>query len=141
MKLSKPIGFPKDDEPSLSDIVDKLVANTYQILQWKFIFATNRMLEDEDEAVKAGLPRGYVNFDHTKLEQIVSMVEPLLKDAQATRKIEAQSSKDIIKLIAQGKISLDEAIKLMSLMKIKLEVDEREIKNQLQKEVIKLMRS
>ncbi|RLI66173.1 MAG: hypothetical protein DRO88_02585 [Promethearchaeia archaeon] len=141
MKLSKPIGFPKDDEPSLSDIVDKLVANTYQILQWKFIFATNRMLEDEDEAVKAGLPRGYVNFDHTKLEQIVSMVEPLLKDAQATRKIEAQSSKDIIKLISQGKISLDEAIKLMSLMKIKLEVDEREIKNQLQKEVIKLMRS
>lgn len=123
---------------TLSNVVDRLVENAYNILNWKYISATEQM-PGMDKVAK-GLPKGYMNFDHAKLEQILRMAEPLLKDAQATRRVEAQSSNEIIKLIGRGKVSLDEAIKLMSLMKIKLEVEEKEAKKMIQDKMLELIK-
>lgn len=127
----------KVKDPVLSDVVDTLVHNAYNILNWKFISATQQIIGEETEA--KGLPKGYYNFDFVKLEQIVKMVEPLLKDAQATRKVEAQSANEIIRLIGTGKISITEAMKLMALMKVKLEVEEKETKLSLQKQMLSLI--
>ena len=125
---------------TLADVVDKLVENAYKILNWKYIAATAGTEVGLEKQPK-GLPEGYENYDHIKLEAILRMAEPLLKDAQATRKLEAQSSNEIIKLIGKGKVSLADAIKLMSLMKIKLEVEEQEAKKKLQDKMFEIINS
>lgn len=120
----------------LSDIVDKLIENTYNILNWKYLSATRYSADDE---YPEGLPEEYDMYDQDELDKIVKLVEPLLRTAQQTRKFEAETSKDIVKLISSGKVSLDEAIKLMDVVRAKVEVQVAEDKRAMTKKLTKLM--
>lgn len=124
----------KKVKKNLNDIVDKLVDQTYHILDWKIIAATN-VLAGMDE-VPDGLPEDYFNYDLGKLDEVVEIVRPLLKAAQQTRKVEAETSKDVIKLISQGKITMTEAVDLMSLVKLRTSVEEQELTLQMKKDLI-----
>jgi hypothetical protein len=122
---------------NLNDIVDKLVDKAYDILEWQIIEATSVMIgiETEDD-VPDGLPKGYMNFNHKKLQEIVDMIKPLFKANQQTRKIEAKTSNDIVQLVVKGKISLEEAVNLMTLVKLKNETEEKEISLKIRKELM-----
>ncbi len=129
----------RPEKPNLSDIVDELVETTYDILRWRVIASKNRVIEDEDKARELGLPDNWHTYDHTELNKIVDMVKPMLKDAQSTRKIEAQSSFQVIQLLEKGAISIEDAMKLMNLLKSKVEVQEKETRVRIQDEMYKLL--
>lgn len=126
-------------KPNLSDIVDELVETTYHLLRWRIIASQNRVIEDEEKARELGLPENYFIFDHTELNKIVDLVKPMLKDAQSTRKIEAQTSLEVIQLLQRGDVSVEDAIKLMNLVKSKVEVEEKETKVKIQKNMYELL--
>jgi hypothetical protein len=126
-------------KPNLSDIVDELVETTYHLLRWRIIASQNRVIEDEEKARELGLPENYFIFDHTELNKIVDLVKPMLKDAQSTRKIEAQTSLEVIQLLQRGEVSVEDAIKLMNLVKSKVEVEEKETKVKIQKNMYELL--
>jgi hypothetical protein len=129
----------QDRKPNLSDIVDELVETTYHLLRWRIIASQNRVIEDEEKARELGLPENYFIFDHTELNKIVDLVKPMLKDAQSTRKIEAQTSLEVIQLLQRGDVSVEDAIKLMNLVKSKVEVEEKESKVRIQKNLYDLL--
>ena len=116
---------------NLNDVVSMLVDRSYQILKWKLKAAMK--VPDEE------LPEDYYIWDHDALNQVVEMVKPLMGSAQQIRKVEAETSKDIIKLIAKGKISIEEATSLMKLAKEKLSVEEKEMKVSLQNKLMKTL--
>lgn len=129
----------KREKHNLSDIVDELVEETYNLLKWRIIASKNRVIEDEQKARDLGLPENYHIFDHTELNKIVDLVKPMLRDVQSTRKIEAQTSLEVIQLLQKGAVSIEDAIKLMNLVKSKVEVEEKEVKVKIQNDMYKLI--
>ena len=115
---------------NLNNILDLLVRNAYQFLEWKLMHAIGQEKE---------LPEGYFNFDHEFLNEVIRKMDPLLSAALHARKMEAETSKDIVKLLSKGKVSLDEATKLMMLARTKLEVEEKETKKEFQKKMLDLL--
>lgn len=111
---------------SIQDITSLLIDRTYKVLEWRIHYAMNEMDK---------LPKGYLNFNHKALDEIVKLTEPLLKNAQLTKKIDAESTKSILDQLNSGKITTDEAVKLMKVMKSKTEVEEREAKLDIQKKI------
>jgi len=129
----------KKDNKQLSDIVDNIVDKAYQIIVWKIIAATDQTEVQDVWGIAEGLPAGYMNYDHKLLDSILDMVKPLLSSAQQTKKVEAETAKDIVALIKTGKLSIEEAMKLMNLLKSKVEVEEKESKFRLQKNMYDLL--
>ena len=125
-----------ENTKQLSDILDAVVDKAYQIIQWKIIAATEQRVSEDQFKLVSGLPVGYMNFDHEILDSILNMVKPLLSSAQQTRKVEAETAKDIVRLIKEGKLTIDEAMKLMTLTKKKIEVENEEAKAKLQQQFL-----
>ena len=122
---------------SLNDVVDMLVDNAYHFWRWKLIAAQQQTRSFDKEP--KGIPKGYyTGYDHEEMDRVIAIITPLLAAAQQTRTVEAQTSKDIVKLVSSGKISIDEATKLMTLTKIRLDVEEKELKKDLQAEMLKV---
>lgn len=119
---------PEGDK-NLNDIVNMLVKNAYRFLEWKLIAAINQEVGMEIEA--EGLPEGYFNFDHQKLDYIIDLVRPMLKDVQQTKKIQAESSKQIISMLSNGKITIAEAKGLFEMIDAKVELEAKEKKSEL----------
>jgi hypothetical protein len=128
----------KKESKSKSDVADLLVNNAYKILNWRYIDATSQKVPGTIEEVD-GLPEGYQYFDQDELSKIVELVKPMLKDAQTTKKVEAENSQEVLKLISSGKISVNDGIKLMSLLKTKLELEEQEKKAELQEQMLNII--
>lgn len=127
----------KIEKPELSDYVRDLVEQAVQIQRWRYIAATSPG-RDVGETIE-GLPANYYNFDHDVLQEIIEAVKPLLKSNQEIRKIEAETSKDIIKMLSCGKVTISDAEKLFSLLEQRLRVEERERTNKLQNEILELL--
>jgi hypothetical protein len=139
MTNKKEVKNKKEEPKSASDINNKILTNAYNILHWQFLSATTQTKPGITKNVK-GLPPDYEYYDHEKLSQIVELVKPLLKDAQTTKKVEAENSQSIINLISSGKIPVNEGIKLMALLKSKLELEEKEKKAELQAEMLNIIK-
>ena len=129
----------ENDNKQLSDIVDNIVDKAYKIIEWKIIAATEQRVSDDQFNLVSGLPVGYMNFDHEVLNSVLDMVKPLLSSAQQTKKVEAETAKDIVKLIKSGKLSIEDAMKLMNLLKSKVEVEEKESKQRIQDSMYDLL--
>lgn len=129
-----------DEKPNLSDIVDCLVEETYNILKWRIIASKNVIIRDEEEARALGLPPDWFSYDHKELNKIVDMVKPMLKDAQSTRKIEAQTALEVVQLMQKGKISISDAMSLMTLIKTQVEVQEKEKRAEIQDGLFNLLK-
>ncbi len=124
------------DTKQISDVLECVIDKAYEIIQWKIIAATDqRNAEDPFELVE-GLPKGYMGFDHEILDSILSMVKPLLSTAQQTQKVKAETAKDIVKLIKEGKVTIHEAMSLMELVKMKTEIENKEIDNKIKHTII-----
>ncbi len=121
----------------LGDITDLLVDKACKILEWRYIEATLPLesMRDEKSMVKAGLPGDYYNYDQAKLQQFVDMVRPLIKDSQQTRKLNAQTSADIAKAVRLGKMSIDDALKMMNLVQKKIETEGKEIQQKINNKI------
>lgn len=114
----------------VEDLTGMLIDKTYNILEWKIYYAMNE---------KDKLPEGYLNFDHKMLDEVVRITSPLLKNAQLTKKLNAESTQSILKQLNSGKITTDEALKLMALSKSQLELKERQGKLDIQERISDLV--
>jgi len=106
---------------NLSDITDELIQLGYRI-----IVCRGKMAFGEDVDDKINEP---------EQNRILDLIKPLIKDSEHTKKVQADSVKDVVTMLSNGKITVTEAIKFMTLIKSKLEVEEKEISVQLQKTV------
>jgi len=113
----------------LNDVVDDLVSNVSRVLKYK-------------AGIAFGLepPEDHYMYNMKEQENLLEIVKPMLATVQQTRVIEAESAKDVIKLISNGKVTVSEATMLLSLMKTKNQVEESEMKNSLQKDLIKMLK-
>jgi len=86
--------------------------------------------DPEDESYK---------YNGTEQAWVMNYVEPMIKQAQQIRAIEAQNSTEIIKMLVKGKLTIEEAVQLMSLMKIQVDVKEKELRVEIQESMMKLL--
>ena len=107
----------------INDIIQLLVDKAYQIIDWKTRYATTSMLMEEEDLEKAGLPTDYHLLDQGKMNEIVDMVKPLMKTAEQVKKLQAESVRDVVSLLKNGKISVGEARQLMEMMEKKAMLD------------------
>lgn len=121
----------KEQKPKkeVSDIVESLIESAYEILDFRAKLALGKYDE---------LPENYIRYDVDEQKIILAMVKPLLATATATRKVEVTAAKDVITMLSKGKISTQEATTLMSLLKSKTEIEEKEVKLDLQKSILSM---
>lgn len=101
---SKPL-FDTDEEPSLQGISEKLIQAANVITDHKIAIALG--LETNQNAIF---------FSGAETEWILARVEPMLKAVQQTKKIKADQTSDIIKLLEKGKLSIAEARSMIELI-------------------------
>jgi len=124
---------------TIGDIVDVLINKAYQVLEWKFIWVMNPQLNTVEEMTKLGLPENYNILDQKKLDEIIRMVQPMMAATQQTRKITAETLKDITKMLKTGKISISEANILLSFTKEKIEIEQKERTSNIQKQMLEML--
>lgn len=114
----------------ISDIVDTVVDGAYEIMQFRLLLALGKHEE---------LPENYINYDMDEQNKILELVKPLLATATQTRKVEAETARGVVSLIAKGKIDFNEAIKLMNMVKIKVDIEEKELSVKLKNKMMELV--
>lgn len=114
----------------LGDIVDQVISTSWEILDYRAKIAMGKYDQ---------LPENYIDFNEKEQQKIIELVKPLLSTQALTKKINAETSKDIIKLISKGKISLTEAKELMQLTGARLEVEEKEMKVAMTKKMMTML--
>jgi hypothetical protein len=103
------------EKRELYEVTEMLVDLAYKIIEYRGKLAFGVTSED--------LPENYVNFNIVSQNYIMDLVKPLLGTAQQTKKIQAETVKDVIKQLGSGKVSLDEAKKLIELITAKAEAE------------------
>jgi len=115
---------------SLNDIIDVVINTAWEILDYRTKLAMGKHSE---------VPENYQYFDRKEQDNILRLVQPLLSTSQQTKKISAETSQDIIKLIKLGKVSLIDAKELMALTGARLEVEEKELKVKMQQKMMDML--
>jgi hypothetical protein len=130
-----------EDDVSISDIVNFLVTNTYHILRWRLIEAKANPSDyyTSDSMKKIGLPKNYKHYDQDELQKIVDLTTPLIESAQHTKKITAETVADIMKLMKTGKITIDEAYKLIRLLDTQMNVEIQQEKHKIKMKTVNVM--
>lgn len=75
---------------------------------------------DEVIARGTGKPRDH-RIEDKDLNRVWDAVVPILQQVGDHRKIEASSCADVIKALSAGKVSVDEALKLMTMLRTQAE--------------------
>lgn len=94
----------------INDVVDLLVDNAYQILNDRLLYHQNKF--DELSVPKSE----YIIQNNEELLKIVDLIKPMLKSAQQTRQIRAESAKDVTRALRMGKITINEAKELLKVV-------------------------
>ena len=81
-------------------------------------------------------PEGVAGGDIKFQQKILKVVEPMLKDYQESKKLDASSSGEVIKLLSKGKINANEALSLLKVIQTKIQVEEAELEQDLLNEVL-----
>lgn len=118
---------------TIDDLGNNIIDKAKKIYEWWWLDCTHKKAGETKEA--PGLPEGYHSFDQNMLNKLFNMAQPLLREAQVTRRLEVKSKSQIIELVHSGKISIKDGKDMMEFMKAKLDVDEKEINVELQKEI------
>lgn len=122
-KIDK-ILLPVIDNPEITDIIDLIVDIAYKIIRWKLIIATaGNMMNESKQSLATlnefNLPYDINTFNYDTLNNIVELIKPMLTSIQQTRKIQAESIRDITQQLKQGKININEAKDLLALIERK----------------------
>lgn len=115
---------------AVNDITEIVINTAWEILKYRSLLALGKHRE---------LPEDYHLFDHKEEDNILRLVQPLLSTSQLTKKIGAETSHDIVKLIKSGKVSLAEAKELMALTGARIEVEEKELKLEMHKKMAAML--
>jgi hypothetical protein len=115
---------------AVNDITEMVITTAWEILKYRSLLALGKHHE---------LPEDYHLFDHKEEDNILRLVQPLLSTSQLTKKIGAETSHDIIKLIGKGKVSINEAKDLMALTGARIEVEEKELKLKMHKKMAAML--
>ena len=110
---------------TLQTIVDNLISVSGEILHYRSLIAMGDLGDLDDSSYMPSIQ-----------EEILKIATPLIQSFGATRKVEANSASDVITMLSKGKISTKEATTLMALLKSKTEIEEKEIKVNLQKTLL-----
>ena len=100
----------KMDSQKVSETLEFLIEVTHVILRDKYYAAKH----DYDN-VSVGREK-YYSFDFEKLESIVEITKPILRNVQETKKIRAKSYADILTLLGRSKITTKEARDIMMII-------------------------
>jgi hypothetical protein len=110
---------------TLEDMTRRLVQVAYKIQEYHI-------------ATALGLPppEGFEKGDTNRQNEILAKVTPMLQEFQETKKIDANSSSEVVKMLSAGKITPSEAIKILEVIESKVRVEGEEMKLGLKKEII-----
>ncbi len=114
----------KDNKILVGDVLDDLVNAASTFLKYRIGVAMGKTP-----------PPGSENYNPAEQKYIIDLVKPLLEKAQQSKAVEANSSRDVIKLLTKGKITPNEAKELLMLMKDQTLVEREELKVGLQREL------
>jgi len=115
----------KKGKKTINQIVDKLINAADKAVEFKIKRAFGGGLEDEE-----------VGYDMDALNELIGFIRPHIQDSQQAKVLGVKSSSDIIKLLTSGKISTDEAMEMLKLIKSQIQVEEQELKLSLQKSLV-----
>ena len=102
---NKPLFDEPGEEPSLQGISEKLIQAANVIVDHRIAIALG--LETNQNSIF---------YNGAETEWILGRVEPMLKAIQQTKKIKADQTSDIIKLLEKGKLSINEARSMIELI-------------------------
>lgn len=118
----KPVDHETQD---ITEIAENLISVAKRIYDYRIAIALG-------EKPKEALNHGFIDYQ----QYIIDLVEPMIKDYQQTKNIDAKSASEVIKLLGKGKVTPREAIELLTVIGKTIEVEEKEMKKELQKTLL-----
>lgn len=97
---------------TIEEVVDSLVGTVAEILDYKAGVAMGKPP-----------PEGSEMYNPEEMDKLVKLATPLVQGVSQAKIVQAQSTNDVINLVANGKITVKEAEGLMRLMEKKKEMD------------------
>ena len=110
---------------SIGSIAENLIRAADRIHRYRIAIALGQEMPE-------GFEKGNKDFQNEILQQ----VNPLIRDYQQEKAINAATSADVVNLLAKGKITPNEAIALLSVLKSKMQVEENELLLEVKKQLL-----
>ncbi len=89
-----------------------------------FINGAEFVIKSELKASNGTKPLDLKSVDIPSYLRVWEVAKEIILNADNLKKIDAQSTKDVTTALSKGKITADEALKLMSMLKLEYEVSE-----------------
>ena len=112
---------------TINDILDELLETAHRVLKYQVGIAFG------EEP-----PEGHELYNHKEQHVLLDMIKPMLHSAEQTKSLNIKSSAEVVKMLKQGRISVDEAMKILRLIDKQVQVEGAEIKLDLKKDAAKL---
>ena len=112
---------------TINDILDELLETAHRVLKYQI-----------GVAFGVDPPEGSELYNSKEQHRLLDMIKPMLHQAEQTKQINAKSSTEVVKMLKQGKISVDEAMKILTLIDKQVQVEGAELKLGLKKDAAKL---
>lgn len=110
---------------SLNEVVDDLVEVTSKILKHKAGVALGDEPSEESHM-----------YNKEEMEKILKLMTPLIQGVQASRQITANTSAEVVNLLAEGKVSAAEALALLKMVKEKVDIEAKEMEHEIKKGIL-----
>ena len=96
-------------------VVRELMIDVGMILEYKSRLALGKLP-----------PEGFECYNTTEMDRILKIAEPMIQSHQQTKKLKVESTNQILKALSAGKVTVKEAIELMTLLSARYDVEEKE---------------
>lgn len=112
---------------TINDILDELLETAHKILKYQVGIAFGQEP-----------PEGHELYNSKQQHALLDMIKPMLNQAEQTKALNVKSSAEVVKMLKQGKVSVDEAMKLLQLIDKQVQVEGAELKLGLKRDAAKL---
>jgi len=118
------VALQKEKEDKLREEIDHhaIKNTTSQDIRKQVLDHSIPMIEMVQKAIYKD--QSLTGNQHINLDRLWPVIENILKQTSDIQKIEAKNASDVIKLISDGKITLEDAQKFLLIMKTQVEIDE-----------------
>jgi len=113
---------------------------TIECIAEKLIEAANKIYEFRISCAIGDFPPAGTLMNHgdkKAQDVILALVEPMIKNYQQTRNIEAKTTQEVVKLLQKGKVTIKESIELLKLIGTKIEVESKEMEAKMKEALLK----
>ena len=128
-KVVRPYIAQTETAASVNAWAEKIIKVANRILEHRMAHALGVESKETGFVIQMG--------SSERQDELIEYVKPMIKDYQQATSVNAQTSSDVVKLLTKGKVTAKEAIELLKLISVRLEVENKEQEKEIKAKLMK----